>query len=72
MYLIGTIEAYIPLLCTSNSKTDTPDQGKDPGSMKIEAFSQSFDDFVPILGNDGKRFWIIRVSRPIFNVNRTG
>jgi hypothetical protein len=26
------------------------------GSGKIEAFSQLFDDFIPIVGNDGKIF----------------
>jgi hypothetical protein len=48
-------------------KTDTPDPGKDPGPRKIGAFSQSFDDFVPILGNDGKKFWIIGALKLIFS-----
>lgn len=56
------------------AETDThgsPDL-KDPGPRKFEAFSQSLDDFIPILGNDGKRFNIIRASKLIFNVNRNG
>ena len=43
---------------------------QDPRPRNFEVFSQSLDDFIPILGNDGKRFYIIRASKLIFNVNR--
>jgi hypothetical protein len=56
----------------------TGKSGKDSdpglGKFEVSSLSQSLDDFIPILGNDGKKFLIItiRAFKLIFNANRTG
>lgn len=42
-----------------------------PGPRKFGAFSQSLNDFIPILGNDGNIFCIISTLKWISNVIRT-